>query len=310
MKKINSIAYILVMMGILVPVTSFAGKVNMSGFADIIFVVSDGIAEGTSVIENKFFTTAELDFETRLNNQISARLDLDLNVAGEGESGRLEQTYFTWMSKGGVQLKGGLFNNPLGWEAEDAPDLYQITHGQLYDIWDDQTALEGNNITGIAVSGEVGPVILMGAFLNDLQNVNEENSVAVIVNLSPNKSLDIEAGVITQETGAESIIDANLTYKKRMFTLGVELMLGGKEIDSAQSVTANYKFNKDINGTVRFDLVDYEAEGIEATTSLTLAIAFKLHDNLSINGELRLNNDDNDPDDDGSIIRAEVVAIF
>ncbi|MGA1870638.1 MAG: hypothetical protein ACMUJM_19055 [bacterium] len=290
--------------------TSVRAEVGISGFADMTFVLSDGAAENESQIENKFSTIAELNVITKIDNQLSARLDLDLNTGGQGDSGQLEQAYFIWTSSKDIQFKGGVFNNHLGWEAEDAPSMYQITHGQLYDIWNIQTSLRGNNVTGIAISGYVDKARLMGAFLNDLQDTNEENSIEFVVNIYPNQFLDIEAGVVTQETGAETIIDGSVTYKKGQITAGVELMQCSKVIDFAQSATLNYEFNKDMNGTVRFDSVNYEDEQIEETTSLTFAIGYRFHKNLSVNGEIRINNDDNNADNDGNIIRAEVVATF
>ncbi|MGA1824448.1 MAG: hypothetical protein ACMUIP_07255 [bacterium] len=316
MKRIKSIVTILVIMGILLHLTSFAAKSQLSGFADIKFVLSDGTAEDESGIEKKFTAIAELDYKRNLDNRMSIRIDLDFDTGGQGDSGQLEQAYFTWVSRGGLQFKGGVFNNHLGWEAEDAPDLYQITHGQLYDIWDAKTAqFTGNNVSGIAILGKVGQARVMGAFLNDLNGMDEENAMQVVVNFYPNKLLAAEVGMITQqETDAEPIIDGSLRYRKSKYLLGVELMQIQKEIDLAQSVTFNYKFNNKMDGTVRYDSVDnYEEEGAEEEkprTSLTFAIRYKLHNNLTLKAEIREDTDENNDNEDGNIIRAEMVATF
>ena len=114
---------------------ALAAEVELSGFADIIYTVSDGVNDTSpspvlnESNENRFAVSAEVDLKTAIKEAMFVRIDVDLNtqsdVRGGSDSSRIEQSFFSWTSSADVSVKGGVFNNPLGWEAEDAPDLYQ-----------------------------------------------------------------------------------------------------------------------------------------------------------------------------------------
>ena len=127
--------------------TAFAADSKVSGFADIIWTITDeagDVADGKNKTEGKFTVDGEVDFESKLTDKISARIDLDLAMAvntgvnapdevglpGPKDSAVIEQAFFAWTLQDNLTFLGGVFNNPIGWEAEDAPDLYQTTHSQ------------------------------------------------------------------------------------------------------------------------------------------------------------------------------------
>jgi hypothetical protein len=70
----------------------------------------------------------------------------------------IEQVYFAWKPANTFTVLGGVFNSPIGWEASDAPDMYQTSSGQIAAILDAEMLLHGNNVAGLAGAATFGPV--------------------------------------------------------------------------------------------------------------------------------------------------------
>ncbi len=295
-----------------VSTTVYAASPNISGFLDITQTLSDGQAPGVSPIEGKFDAAAELDYESNLGSDASIRLDTDLVSGGL----TLEQAFITFKTSNGLSINGGIFNNPVGWEAEDAPDMYQITHTQIYNILALSTAQNaGNNVVGVSVAGDMGDITLIGGILNDLGNVNEENSLMGVGQFKGIENLVLELGIETQELGLETIIDVNGTYTKGPLTIGGEILLPGEIIDLGFGVTANYKFNDKMSGTVHFDTVSYDVPaGADDTTSIIFAGSYSVASNVFLNAEIRLDDNSNlgpvGTIGDGDLITLELIATF
>lgn len=303
------------------PEMKYAPVLKWNGFLDLTYMLSDGTWDTTpatpSPYENKFDMNGELDLNTSLGNKVTARMDFDLGkaddtVGGDPDSGRFEQAFVNWESPRGLGLRGGLMNNPLGWEAEDAPDMYQISHGQLYTIWDVVTGLSGNNVIGVAVSGKAGVATLTGAFLNDLGQVDEQNSFLGMINFKPDNRLDLEIGFVTQDAGLESIVDFNATYTEGLFLVGAEIMLASEVVDMSFGVTGVYKFSEQVSGTLRLDNVSYDIPNADDTRSITFAVGYMLDKNLTANAEVRINSADDTGlvVEDGDQVQLELVATF
>ena len=291
-----------------IPSLGFAAGATVSGFADITYSNNND----TSV----FLANAELDVSKKLSDKVNVRIDTDLALAGNGgtnaglsgpsDSAVLEQAYFSFAATKGVTVLGGVINNPIGWEKEDAPDMYQISKGQLYGILDGQTALYGNNIAGVAVAGEVGPATITVAALNEIgHNDLEKNSFAAVINAAPIKDLDLELGYVTQEAGAGNVLDVNATYSIMGATVGVEYLMPEELIDSAVGLTVNYVINNMFNATVFYDMVT-PATG-DDTTSYAVALTANLDKNLTVAAEYYNYNDGNDDD---PAVGLEFIATF
>ena len=183
-----------------------------------------------------------------------------------------------------------------------------------YSILDDQTALRGNNIAGIAVAGTVEKFTLTAALLNDLQQTNEENSLALVVGFAPNEELNLEVGLVTQENdnpgagGAGTVIDLNATFNKDDITVAGELLLASEIIDYSAMAMLNMAIPEtDMSATVRGELVSFDAD-IDDTLALTLAGLYTVNDALGIVAELKYIDGENM---DGDIqVVAEFVASF
>ncbi|NOZ51905.1 MAG: porin [Gammaproteobacteria bacterium] len=295
--------------------------VQVDGFVDIVWTLSDGTDIGINGDEGQFSTTGELDFKTKLSDQASLRLDADLNSTGGGDSGRLEQAFVSWNIDNNLALKAGIFNNNLSWEKEDAPDLYQITHGQLYNIWNTQTDLDGNNLAGLELSYNAGNFTAFVGYLNDLGGIQEENSVKFAAEIRASQDLEVVVGLITQDAGVENIIDVNATFKvNNQLMLGGELLFPDELIESGLMIMANFQMNPKFSATVRYDRVSYDVDA-DDTSSVTLAGLYTLANNLFANAEIRMNDDDNIPtaaqasgfligEGDGNTVHLELIATF
>lgn len=193
-----------------------ANAADVSGFAVVDYVLTSdqtepatgcdrtaapGHCENTK--EGKFGVTSEIDVTATPADGVTVRIDTDLelgdNNTGAGNSATVEQAYFA-MDLAPVTVIVGAFNNPIGQEAEDIADWNFGTSSMIRSSLDNQTTLHGNNVAGAAVVGAAGPATITAGFLNHLGGANGENSMALLVNASPIPGLDVELGLVTQES--------------------------------------------------------------------------------------------------------------
>ncbi len=342
MKKLTVIAPLI----LAIPTSAFSAdaktalqNLKTSGFVDAVYVLSDGTdennnADNESVIDKKLFVSGELDLDTELNPRTEMRMDLDLST--DDSSAIFEQAFMDYAFDQNMKLKVGVFNNNLSFEKEDAPDMYQVTHSQLWDIWDEQTSLNGNNLAGLEFSANVSMVTLMAGLLNDRNDAAEKISFKLAAEIKPMDSMDIVAGLISADSGEETffpngvptgdiaagtIIDANITWKWKQLMVGGGVLTADEVYDLGMQATANYAFTDQFSGTARIDYVKYEGD-YDNTTSISLAALFAWEKNLYANAEIRLmQNDDhagspvatrnlNGKVGDGSMLFLELLGTF
>lgn len=317
-------------MGMLIaasPAQSVELDISPSGFVDFVWTLSDGTDQGKNGAEGQFDTMGELDIESKLKDGVSLRFDADLNSSTSGsDSARLEQIYLQWdidtktTSAKGMSLKGGVFNNKLGFEREDKPEMYQITHGQLWDIWNVSTAEDGNNLQGLEFNVQLDKVNLIIGYLNDLNETPEENSVELAAELGLADDFNMTLGLVTQDQNLETIFDISASYETDKLLLAGELLVADEQIDNGLMLMANVPLSEKFAITARYDLVSYDGPA-DDTTSLTFAGLYGISDNLFVNAEVRLNDDDNvgpvpGPvvpfvgEGDGTTARLELLANF
>ncbi len=307
-----------------------AADSKVSGFADITYInadadrdyfgdgkpATDPTGDGKDNLETSaFIANAEVDFASKLSDIVSVRTDVDFNIGGnDGEaSAIIEQAYFAAGVAEGVTVIGGVFNNPIGWQAVDVVDRYQSANLLTYDVLDGQTALYGNNIAGVAVAGDLGPVTVTGAVLNDIGGLTDKNSVALVVNASPVAGFDIELGYVTQEDGAGNVTDFNVTYKNAGLTIGAEYMTAEEVLDTGLSFTVNYMFTPAVGATIAYSSVEgKDATGPwkdDADTRTSVAGIWNIADNLV--SKLEFTTDDpGDGDDSTSVTNLRFIAKF
>lgn len=294
--------------------SSAAEGLTVSGFADIIYTIKnesrDNTGDGTDTSINdansKFGATAEADFAYKAADSVSVNVDLDLN-AGGGDSGQIEQAYFGWAATPAVTVLGGIFNDPIGYDAEDAPNMNFTSHDVIYGILDHQTALTGDNVAGIAVAGAIGPVTLTGAMLNETAQTNEENSFAIVANYTALKDLNLELSYLTQAdqatrdknggatiASAGDVVDFNAAYSINNFIVGLDYLVADKIVDSAYAMWAGYTFGTTGFGVkARYEAVGWEASGAEDSKRTTLYGSYQVAKNLSAALEIADGDDKN-----------------
>lgn len=301
------------------PLTAQADDVEVKGFSDIIYTVKDSAADpypstpgATNPSEGKFTADAEVDFIASPADGVTARIDLDLDLVTDGganvngsDSARIEQAFFAWNMGGGpMTLVGGVFNNPIGQDAEDAPDINFTNHSAIYNILDHQTALNGNNIAGVAVAGGTGMFTGTLAYLNDIQQVDEENSVAIVLNVAPTSNVDLEFGYVTQKNdsgdltgtkpiGAGDVWDLNGSWNSIAgsgASVGFDYLSASSVVDNAWNIWAGFEFanNFVVRGRYESAAASLKNGGkVDDTTAYALYGAWQAMSNLLIALEYR-----------------------
>ncbi|GEM_PF-948785 len=322
-KKLIALAVV----GVIVGYGTAANAVEVSGFANIKHYIANdsaikykGTASEYNSKEGKFAADAEIDVVSTVGS-VTARVDVDLRLNGTGgasaggaldtdgdgtltpaeiaaasdtdtdtNGASIEQAMFAW-DLDAVTLIGGVFNNPIGYEAEDVTDMIFNYHGAVYTALDSQTKLDGDNVAGVAVAGAVGPVTLTGAFLNDLGQVSEENTFALIANYSPIAGLDLELGLATQvgnaavgdntigalNTSVGDVTNFNVVYTGvENLTLGLDYLAGDVVLDSAYDLWAGYYVGSGFSVNARFSDIDLNNADVTTLVNNVATIATDL----------------------------------
>ena len=308
------------------PFVANAAAPTVSGFADINYTLIDDTRENpvTDINdkENQFAADGEIDFAGNLASNVRVQADIDLSTTtGSFDSAEIEQAFFETDISNNIGIIGGVFNNPIGWEAEDRPNMYQTSHNFSYDILNSQTALRGNNVTGVGVTGKFSTVSVTAAVLNDIQEVPEENSIAVAVGINPMPELAIEIGFITQDNdglycnnfvviagipygindcnfGMGNIIDANVTYKlPNGMTVAGEFLTASELVDYSAMAMLNMPIPEtSMSVTLRGESLSLDGDDND-TTALTLAGVYTMNKALSFATEAKyIDGDFNDGD--------------
>ena len=282
MKRFTKKALPLAIAAAMVP--GFASAAEVSGFADVFY----NVASDTNPTGDGLFTAnGEIDVTAAPADGVSVRMDIDTSLATDANASsvNLEQAYFAWGVTEGVTVLGGIFNNPIGAEAEDAPDINFNTHGVVYNVLNHQTALYGDSVAGLAGAFAVGPATITVAYLDDIGLVAEENSVALVVNATPVEGLDVEVGYVTQKNdvaangGAGNVANFNLSYTGvENLTLGLDYLVPSEIIDSAYEVSALYSFGA-VGVGLRLEDVAYAAGDSNSRT--TLRVSYQVASNLT-----------------------------
>ncbi len=242
-----------------------ASAATVSGFTDMYYTITDdsqtpatsptcGVSGSQGCLnstEGKFSTFAEIDFSATPAEGVTVRIDTDMALTG-GQSVDVEQAFFAW-DLSPVTVMAGVFNNPVGQEAEDVIDWNFVQGSMIRNSLVAQTERAGNNIEGVGIMGDAGPVTLTGAVLNHLGGANEENSLALLANMSPIPGLDLELGMVTQEsdtdgvsTTAENVGDV-INFNAQFapagvagLTVGLDYMTYDKIADAAYNVWGKF----------------------------------------------------------------------
>jgi len=242
---------------------------DFSGFTDVQFNGGAGNPASASV-KRQFGANGEVDV-THTAGDVTMRMDLNLDLGG-GASGDLEQALVVWKGVPGVTVIGGVFNDPIGQDAEDIVDQRFTSHSAVYSVLDQQTALSGNNVAGLAAAGMVGPATVTLAVLNDLHGASEKNSMALNINLSPAAApgLDLELGfasqkkydVSTNPLSAGKVIDFNASYNiMNMAEIGFDYLKPSDIVSNVYDVWVKGTVSTGVDLGLRYSAVSWDSAG-------------------------------------------------
>ena len=247
---------------------------KISGYADI----WTNLSNSSATKELKTSANAEVDIEKTVG-PVAVRLDVDVTTGGA----EIEQAKFVKGFGGGhASFTGGIFNAPIGFESQDAPDKLQFSNGQLFD-------LVPSNLSGVMFSWWSGPASVDLYFANDWNGqptpqTGFDNSLGGQLKVKAGQFTDISVGYISSDRdpgspkGNDDLVDLVIsTGRIKNAVLAVELLKD--EINEGVGFTANYKHGQ--HGlTFRWDSVENTPAKSEVT-STTLALTCAMDEALT-----------------------------
>ncbi len=297
-----------------------AGDLKVNAFVDVLYIAADdhpALDGGAkNVVEGQFVAKGELDVEKETDG-VTFRIDLDFpssetgtatggggslgstlastNMSVTGLPGgpntfaeHIEQAKFVWAIPGlplDLNLTGGVFNSPIGYESQDAPDRSFVAYGQLF-------ALVPSNLAGIELAGSMGALSGSVLFTDDWAGAaagpvgtlvlpaSEENSFGLTLGYSDANTPipDLSVGYITTSGPADATLDIIVSGAiTPMLSYAVEY-LTDDVVDAAFAVTLGATHGKHALG-LRYDSVD--TGGAATPTSLTVSAACDLAEVLT-----------------------------
>lgn len=290
---------------------SAASMFDITGYIDGLYTA---VNDQDPHENNKFEGKGEIDFNSvAMEGRVTGLLDLNYFVESNGTSNggspeegnyfldnfahkdiQVEQAIARVNVFDGVGLDVGQFNSDLSWEGQDPVDLYQTTHGQLFNFYDQQTSLYGNDVLGAALNANLKKADIRLGVVNDIGNAKSAQSLMAMVKGEVFNGLQMEGSVITQRHQAGNIYDVNGQYTRGPFLIAAEFMKPEREVKYGWSSTVHYDFGESYGLSGRVDRLHYTTEADKhETTSYTLAGIWRPKENLDVFLEYRAYNDGN-----------------
>jgi len=299
---------------------SAASMFDITGYIDGLYTA---VNDQEPQENNKFEGKGEIDFNSvTMEGRVTGLLDLNYFVENNGNGGspevgnffldnfnhktiQVEQALARVNVVDGLNLDVGQFNSDLSWEGQDPVDLYQTTHGQLFNFYDQQTKLYGNDVLGAALNADLSKVVVRVAVLNDIGEAKDAQSLMAMVKGEVINGLQLEGSVITQRYQAPNplvegsvgqvgnIYDVNGQYTFGPLLVEAEFMKPEKTVKYGWSSTVHYRlFGEHYGLTGRVDRIRFNPElDRHETTSYTVAGVWRPKENFDVFLEYRAYND-------------------
>lgn len=273
-------------------------------------------------VERTFATSGEIDVMGSANG-VTGRIDLDIGGGSSG-SATTEQAVISWMASDSVTVNFGRMNSGVGFEAEDAPNMNQTTHGAIWNAIDSQTSLPGNNVEGVVAAIAAGPATINVGVLNEIGGVvADENSYLIQASGEVMDGLKLNLAYLTQAdntpsnpNSGENLMDFYATYGMDNWWVNLEIADAAVSADGffdmAYGLTGHMDFGSGFGGTLRYENVSYNDIGstsVDDTTTLTVFGSYAAADNLSLNLEIN-NVDVGGTTDKANEVLLEALATF
>ncbi|HIE64619.1 MAG: hypothetical protein ABGX83_10660 [Nitrospira sp.] len=291
----------------------YAGDVSVSGFADLVYTITDEKIPVDPNNERAFTIDGEVDFMAD-RGPVSVRLDLDINKGAPTAETPLtvEQVFFS-LPVGMVTVTGGKFNTLIGFEGPDAPGLLQTSYGQLGGPLGTAGAL---GLTGVMVTGKMGMAEV------DVFVKQTKGDFGAQVRLAPFEGVGLSVGYVQTAdvvgVDALDILDVIATWKGD--TAVGALLVAGEYVDDDELSGWGIWVNTTQGPyglTLRYDSLDCDLAGPNClvvpvtSTTMTVAGSYAVNDNLSTILEwYTLDPNDSVAGDDTDLVTLEAIVTF
>ena len=240
-------------------------------------------------------------------------------TGGDGFSGNdleVYQAYVQYLApfgENGVTIKAGKFATLIGAEVVQAPYNFNITRGQVYNLFQPITH------SGILASGALGPVDITVGLVNGTRNfpasdidVNNNKAVLFALSTSPSESLSLslagthgdaqEAGGGGKSGDKETILDLIIGWEpSESFSsyinadwISTEDSTVGDVDGFGIAMAGRYALSERTGIAARVEYIDLEFEPVGPTPDVPLemftitgTLDHKLANNLTLRGEVR-----------------------
>lgn len=305
----------------MVPAIAAAEGASIGGYADILWIHDNG--------NNAFTAATEIDFRNTVGD-VTVGVDVDILLGGTAGTAlntdeiNLEQAFFAWNAVENVTVIAGLFNNPIGLDADDSLDQPTTQAGLIYGALDAATGLHvGNNVSGLAVAYNAGVATVTVGVLNEITgagNVSEfltgnstggsDNSIALVVNASPVEGLDLELGYVTMDNAAlgDSALDINVSFNTGPITVTAEILDVDAWNDTLYGFGGYYDVLEGTQVGLRYENNSNNENSGGIEEQINLIAWHDLADNLTVGGGYNINTNGNGDDDEQVVI--EFLAKF
>ena len=298
---------------------ALGNAVKLRGYVDFIFGYDD---EDGGDQNEQFDTTADVDFLFDLS-PITAELHLSAESDSEGEDIGLEQAFGRYSVNQDFHVTFGRQLTVLGFEADEAPGLYAVTHAHvLGDDSDisllDDTKTRRNYVDGVRANynnGMFGITLGLhdGYWVSDHFD-GDDMAIDIAASVMFFPGLEARLGYAHESLNADSITDTDpltglpitstkdgdidqfnawlawnpgaLTLATEFDDYGIDLGSFGKIDYWSWMLLANYQFTDWFAGTLRYTHEDLEAGSSDYDSDrFTFALLFSLTENFGLNVE-------------------------
>ena len=270
---------------------ALGNRVKLRGYVDFIFSHTDD----NSTDNTDFSTAADIDFLFDFSPVTG-----EIHLAADDEGVDLEQAFARYSFNQDINLSFGRQLTNLGFEGDEAPDLYAVTNAYYYQDYNGSgtAQLRRNYVDGIRFNFNNGQFGLSIGLHDDYFGVDDALNDNVAIDLAASvmiiPGLEARLGYAHQDRdhSAENDIDqlnAWIAFNPGDLTLALEYDLFDIYGDDLWNLMflANYQFVDWFGATFRYshEDIDHHGGGDSDADRFTLAFLFSLTDNLFLNFE-------------------------
>jgi len=262
-------------------------NLTLSGFIDGSYSHNDS-DDNTKDTEDFGLDAIEVDLSFG-GEVFSAEVHLD-NDAGDDLN--LEQAYGVYNLGNGLSISGGRMNNTLGFEADEAPDLYQNSYA--YSSLGGRNTLNGAYSDGARVSyaSDAFSISLSGydklwaANRNSTDDIDFAYEAQLAFTGVENLVVSIGYGEDDNSTGTATLAEAfNVwaQYEQGQFKVAAEysdIEDGNMAKGDAWLILGNYAFSEKGSITLRYSELDWDASSVADEEKFTVSPGYAITDNL------------------------------